>query len=234
MTKLLLLLLATSCLAQQYSIQPSHTTESLRGLSTPSQQIAWASGTHGTYLRSLDGGNSWEAKQVPGAESLDFRDVKAFDASDAYLLAAGPGEQSRIYNTTDAGKTWSLQFTNKDPRGFFDCMAFWDRRHGIALGDPIDGHFTLMATQNGGRSWVPVSTRHLPAAINGEGAFAASGSCIAVAGRNNVWFATGGKAARVFRSSDRGKTWQVAATQSSAEKTPAEFSRLPSATRSTE
>jgi photosystem II stability/assembly factor-like uncharacterized protein len=201
-----------SCVAQQYTLQQGNTTESLRGLSTPSSKTAWASGTHGTYLRSYDAGNSWQSSQVPGAESLDFRDVEAFDENLAYLLSAGPGDQSRIYKTTDAGKTWSLQFTNKDPKGFFDCMAFWDRDHGIALGDPVGGHFTLITTENGGSTWNQIPIESLPPSIEGEGAFAASGTCITVEGQNNAWFATGGKVARVFRSADRGKTWRVANT----------------------
>jgi photosystem II stability/assembly factor-like uncharacterized protein len=201
-----------SCVAQQYTLQQSNTTESLRGLSAPSPKIAWASGTHGTYLRSLDAGDSWQSAQVPGAESLDFRDVEAFDENLAYLLSAGPGDQSRIYKTTDAGKSWSLQFTNKDPKGFFDCMAFWDRDHGIALGDPVGGHFTLITTENGGSTWNQIPAESLPPSIEGEGAFAASGTCITVEGKNNVWFATGGKVGRVFRTADRGKTWQIADT----------------------
>jgi photosystem II stability/assembly factor-like uncharacterized protein len=202
--------LASSLFAQ--TAQNSHTTENLRGLSTPALDIAWASGTHGTYLRTADGGATWLPAQVPGAEALDFRDVEAFSVDVAYLLAAGPGEQSRIYKTTDAGHTWSLQFINKDPKGFFDCMAFWTPNHGIAIGDPVDNKFDLISTQDGGKTWTPVPTDTLPPAIAGEGAFAASGTCIAVRGKKNVWFATGGKAARVFRSTDAGKHWAVAAT----------------------
>ena len=214
---LLIVFLATSLVAQNLTIQKSNTTENLRGISVLSNQVAWSSGTHGTYLRTTDGGTSWHAAQVPNAEALDFRDVEAFSADFAYLLSAGPGEQSRIYKTTDAGKTWALQFTNKNPKGFFDCMAFWDRDRGIALGDPVIDNsgklkFELIATANGGTTWEPLSTESLPPAIEGEGAFAASGTCIAVQGTSNVWFATGGKAARVFRSTDAGKTWTVAET----------------------
>src|SRR5579863_9308337 len=140
------LLLSATLFAQTYSVQKSNTEESLRGLSAASKVI-WASGTHGTYLRSTDGGASWRAMQVPGAEILDFRDVEAFDADLAYLLSIGSGEQSRIYKTTNGGKTWNLQFTNKNPKGFFDCMAFWDRDHGIAIGDPVEGKFELIATE---------------------------------------------------------------------------------------
>src|SRR6266850_606363 len=191
--------------------QKSNTEESLRGISVVSPSIVWASGTRGTYLRTADGGATWEVGHVPDAESLDFRDVQAFSADTAFLLAAGPGEQSRIYKTTDGGKTWTLQFTNKDPKGFFDCMAFWDKDHGIAVGDPVNGEFQLIKTENG-KDWKPVPAANLPSAIEGEGAFAASGTCIAVEGKKNVWFVTGGSAARVFRSQDAGETWSVAET----------------------
>ncbi|MGO9650404.1 MAG: WD40/YVTN/BNR-like repeat-containing protein [Terriglobales bacterium] len=204
--------LSTSLFAQTSTIQNSHTTENLRGLSTPAPNIAWASGTHGTYLRTTDAGNTWLPAQVPGAESLDFRDVEAFHSDLAYLLAAGPGDQSRIYKTTDAGKTWSLQFTNQDPKGFFDCMAFWNPDHGIAVGDPVNNKFELISTEDGGQHWTPISPDKLPPAIAGEGAFAASGTCITVQGKNNVWFASGGKAARVFHSTDAGKSWSVTET----------------------
>jgi photosystem II stability/assembly factor-like uncharacterized protein len=210
------LLIAGSLFAQNPNVQPSNTTENLRGISVVDDQVAWASGTHGTYLRTTDGGNSWRAAQVPGAESLDFRDVEAFGANLAYLLSAGPGEQSRIYKTIDAGKNWALQFTNKNPKGFFDCMAFWDRNHGIAVGDPVPDNsgklrFELIATEDG-ENWKSIPPDQLPPAVEGEGAFAASGTCITVQGSSNVWFASGGKVARVFRSADAGKTWSVADT----------------------
>lgn len=204
-------LLCVGCFAQQHILQESHTTENLRGVSAVSGKVIWASGTHGTYLRSNDGGITWIAAQVPGADALDFRDVEAFSPDEAYLLAAGPGEQSRIFKTSDGGKIWSLQFTNHEPKGFYDCMAFWDRTHGIALGDPVNGKFELLTTEDGLR-WSALTPAVFPSAIEGEGAFAASGSCIAVQGESNVWFGTGGKAARVFRSQDRGKTWTVAET----------------------
>jgi len=208
----LLLICTASLLAQTDTIHKSPTTEDLRGLSAPSADIFWASGTHGTYLRSIDGGKSWRAAQVPGAEGLDLRDVEAFSADLAYLLSAGPGNQSRIYKTADGGKSWTLQFTNAEPKGFFDCMAFWDRDHGVAAGDPVNGRFELITTADGGKNWKAVSHGSLPSALEGEGAFAASGTCITVQGTTNVWFATGGRVARVFRSTDAGKTWTVADT----------------------
>jgi photosystem II stability/assembly factor-like uncharacterized protein len=203
-----LLWFATWCCAQQIVVLKSGTTANLRGLHALSRGVVWASGTHGTYLRSLDSGKTWLVGSVPGAGGLDFRDVEAFDADTAFLLSAGPAGQSRIYKTTDSGKTWRLQFTNHDPKGFLDCMAFWDRAHGIALGDPVDGKFQLIATEDGGNNWTSIRAT-IPAAIDGEGAFAASGTCIDVQGKTNAWFVTGGKTARVFRSTDRGSTWRA-------------------------
>lgn len=191
--------------------EKSNTSEALRGVSALAKGGVWASGAHGTYLRSGDYGNTWQVGQVPGAEQLDFRDVEAFSADVAYLLSAGPGEQSRIYKTIDAGKHWTLQFTNQEPKGFLDCMGFWDQEHGMAVGDPVNGKFQVIATENG-KDWAAIPTDHLPAALDGEGAFAASGTCLTVEGKSNVWFVSGGKTARVFRSKDRGRTWTVSDT----------------------
>ena len=216
MRLLVLLLLATGAVAQGPRIQISHTTENLRGLSAVSRQVAWASGTHGTYLRTVDGGRNWTAAQVPDAGALDFRGVVAFGADEAFLMSAGPGEQSRIYHTGDGGKHWQLQFSNNDPKGFFDSIAFWDAKHGVVLGDPIPDEagklkFELLETEDG-ESWHRMSSAQMPEAAAGEGAFAASNSCIAILPNSddrNLWFATGGKTARVFHSSDRGQSWQV-------------------------
>jgi photosystem II stability/assembly factor-like uncharacterized protein len=191
--------------------QASNTTVRLRGVSAVSESVAWASGNLGTYARTTDGGRTWHSAVVPGAEALDFRDVDAFDASTAYLLAIGEGDKSRIYKTTDGGKTWALQFRNENPAAFFDAMAFWDRDHGIAMSDPVAGRFLVITTSDGGRTWMPAPPERMPPALEGEGGFAASGTCIAVEGKSNVWFGTGGPAgARVFRSSDGGRTWAVA------------------------
>src|SRR5713226_2992337 len=184
MRRLIPILLAAAALAQSApQTRLSRTTENLRGVSAVSRQIAWASGTHGTYLRTTDG-RIWIPDQVPGAESLDFRAVVAFSADEAFLMSAGPGDQSRIYHTSDAGQHWSLQFTATNPKSFFDSMVFWDPTHGIVLGDPIPDEsgklkFELLLTDDG-RNWHALSSTQLPPAEEGEGAFAASNSCLAI------------------------------------------------------
>ena len=150
---------------------------------------------------------------MPGAEKLDFRDVEAFGETTAYLLSAGPGDASRIYKTVDGGKSWAMQFKSADPAAFFDAIAFWDEKNGIALGDPVKGQFQLIVTTDGGANWKPLAAKTLPPALPGEGAFAASGTCLVTHGERDVWFATGGaKTARVFHSKDRGQNWEVSET----------------------
>jgi len=193
--------------------QQSGTKVRFRGLSAVSAKVAWASGEKGTYARTTDGGRTWQAGVVPETAELDFRDVDAFDANTAYLLSIGECEKSRIYKTTDGGAHWTLQFKNSRPAAFFDAMAFWDRDHGIAMSDPVGGRFLIINTSDGGATWREMPAEGMPAALNGEGGFAASGTCITVQGKHNVWFGTGGTAgARVFRSTDRGRTWKVTNT----------------------
>src|SRR5438105_2250492 len=109
-----------------WRMQAIRTDADFRGLCVVSPRVVWVGGTKGTFGRTADGGTTWTAGTVPGAETLDFRDVEAFGDATAYLLSAGPGADSRIYKTTDSGKTWALQFQNADPEAFYDALAFWD------------------------------------------------------------------------------------------------------------
>lgn len=208
-TPLIILLFSSVVCAQQ--LQNSKTDVPLRGISAVSSKVAWASGAKGTVLRTTDGGETWETLAIVGADSLDFRDIQAFDQNTAFVLSIGPGDQSRIYKTADGGRIWQRQFTNSDPKAFYDCFAFWDSTHGIAVSDSVDGKFPLIATSDG-TTWNQVAVKNMPSALPSEGAFAASGTCIAAFGKSDVWFGTGGPAARVFHSSDRGKNWTVAET----------------------
>jgi photosystem II stability/assembly factor-like uncharacterized protein len=199
--------------ASSWVVQTSPAAERLRGVSVASDTVAWASGNNGTVVRTVDGGATWTRVAVPGSDALDFRDIEAFSANTAFVLAIGAGDKSRIYKTEDGGKTWAPQFTNPDPRAFYDAMAFWNVKTGVAMGDPVDGHFTIARTVDGGTTWTPVPPANIPEALPGEGAFAASGTCLVVQGSRDAWFGTGGAArARVYRSTDQGLTWAVAAT----------------------
>jgi photosystem II stability/assembly factor-like uncharacterized protein len=211
MAKLILsILCAGAAAAQSWVPQVSGTTASLRGISVVSPTVVWASGTKGTYLRTTDGGATWRAATVPGAADMDFRAIRAIDERTVFLLSIGNGEKSRVYKTTDGGERWTVSYPNPDPKGFFDALAFWDSSHGIVLGDPVDGHFVIFTTSDGGDTWRRQKT---PGAVPNEGAFAASNTCLIVRGAREAWFGTGGPGgARVFHSTDGGQTWSVAKT----------------------
>lgn len=205
------LLVSHAASAQSWQAVPSGTAAELRGLSVVSDKVAWASGAKGTVLRTVDG-KQWQAIQVPDAEKIDFRDIQAFDAKTAIVMGAGPGAASRIYRTEDGGASWRLVVTNGVAEGFWDAMAFWDKDNGILFGDPVKGSFQVYTTSDGGNSWQEVAAKGLEAMPN-EGAFAASGTCLTVAGARDAWIATGGSAtSRVFHSADRGKTWRPSST----------------------
>jgi photosystem II stability/assembly factor-like uncharacterized protein len=211
-----IVLLIALLAAPQWTLQTSGVTARLRGVSAVSDRIAWASGADSTVLRTTDGGATWKKLTVT-ADKLDFRDIDAIDANIAYVLSIGNGPASRIYKTTDAGATWKLQFRSEDPKAFYDAMSFWDRDHGIVIGDSIDGQFCIMTTENGGRTWMRVPARALPPALENEGAFAASGTNIALFGKSHAWIGTGaGAKARVLSTADRGRTWRIAETPLSA------------------
>ena len=186
--------------------QQTGVTARLRGISAVSDTVAWASGTGGTVLRTTDGGDTWTAVDVQGAADLDFRDVDAFSDRVAYVLSIGNGEASRIYKTVDGGQSWTLQLANKDPNVFLDAMAFWSEGGGIAYSDSIDGTFVIFRTTDG-ETWERIPAGSLPPALPGEGAYAASGTNVAVRG-DHVWIGT--TASRVLHSPDRGRTWAVA------------------------
>ncbi|WP_443041548.1 WD40/YVTN/BNR-like repeat-containing protein [Streptomyces sp. B21-083] len=184
-----------------------------RGLSAVSRGTAWLAGTQGTVLRTTDAGRSWRNVSPPGAAELQFRDIEAFDARRAVVLAIGEGEDSRVYRTDDGGGTWTESFRNTDARAFYDCLTFFDSRHGLAMSDPVDGKFRILSTGDGGRSWNVLPSAGMPAALEGEAGFAASGQCLVSSGPRDVWLATGGGArARVLHSADRGLTWTASDT----------------------
>lgn len=214
LTSLAILALAPSVGYAQWIPQQSNTTAEFRGLVAVSPTVVWASGTRGRVARTVDGGATWKVDTVPGADSLDLRSIAARSATRAIAMTAGEAEKgaAKIFRTTD-GARWTQRFDTHEKGAFLDAIAFWDDQHGIALGDPIDGRLFVLTTDDGGDTWARVPTANAPPVLQGEASFAASGTCLTVLGSSNVWIGTGGGArARVFRSTDRGRTWSVADT----------------------
>ena len=187
----------------------------LRAVSPVSARVVWASGSDGTVLRTTNGGRSWRSVGPRGTSALEFRGLKAFDANHAVLMSIGnhPGD-FRTYLTGDGGRHWRITNVNQNPQAFYDCMAFFDRRHGLIMSDPVNGRFRILITANGGRSWRIDPAGNVPPAHSpNEYGFAASNECITTFGRHDAWFGSGGTAgSRVYRSTDGGVHWTVSQT----------------------
>jgi photosystem II stability/assembly factor-like uncharacterized protein len=173
---------------------------SLRGLSVVGSRIVWVAGSGGTLLRSTDGGASFREVAPPDARQCDFRDVHAFDADTAVAMVAG--QPARLYRTADGGRSWAIVHADPRAEAFFDALAF-EGDIGFLLGDPLDGAFTVLRSDDRGITWRVMPGPH---AVAGEAAFAASGTCLDV-GPDGVRFVTGGAVSRCLTSRDGGATW---------------------------
>src|SRR5881227_4342968 len=191
--------------------QNSGTTNGLIAVWPVNPQVVWACGRAGTFTVTTDGGQTWKAGVVPGAEALQFRDVEAFSAKVAYLLSIGTSgapTDFRIYKTEDGGATWTIQFENQNPNAFYDGFAFWTPHRGIAHSDSVNGVFPDLLTTDG-MTWQNISN-NMPPALPGEASFASSGTCVTTQGGRNAWIATGGSTiARVLATRDGGDTWNA-------------------------
>jgi len=182
----------------------------LQAVSPVSDRVVWFSGHDAAYAVTSDGGEQWHVGTVPDVGALQFRDVAAFDERRAFLMSSGPGDQSRIYRTEDGGARWTLQYMADHPDAFLDCMDFWTPEVGVAYGDAIDGSPFVLRTEDGGVHWDRVPQKDLPSAMDGEGGFAASGTCLVTGPDGRAWIATGNAArARVLRTEDFGVTWSA-------------------------
>lgn len=184
---------------------------SMRGLYMVDEDVAWASGTDG-IVRYTRNGIDWIVYQDTSWNDLDFRDIHAFNSNEAIIMSSGDG--CKIYKTKDACKSWELVYENNTEGIFFDGMDFWDDKNGIAFSDPINNQLFIITTNDGGDTWQELTSMSMPNTLEGEAGFAASGSGITCEGDSTVFIGTGGGAiSRIFKSTNRGKTWSVTNTK---------------------
>ena len=172
------------------------TNTSLRGLSVVSDNVLWVSGSNGTVGKSVNGGKDWKWLRIKRFENADFRDIEAFDATTAVVMAVG--EPAHILRTTDGGENWKVVYENKTKGIFLDAMEFWNSESGIVVGDPLDGKIFIARTFDGGYSWRAIPENYRPKADEGEALFAASGTAMRALDRDEAVFVTGGKTSHIY------------------------------------
>lgn len=197
---LLLLFIFDTAIAQknlpQIKLLQQGAKTSLRGLSVVNDRVVWASGSNGTVGKSTNGGETWKWLVVKGFEKRDFRDIEAFDATTAVIIAVDT--PAYILRTVDGGDHWKVVYENKNPGMFLDALEFWNEQAGIVIGDPVNGKFFIARTFDGGANWTELPDQYKPVADSGEACFAASGTNIRVLDRDEAVFVSGGVKSRAF------------------------------------
>ena len=190
--------------AQSISVTEQGRATSIRGLSIVNNKIIWVSGSKGSVGISLNGGQTWAWQQVKGFEQSDFRDIEAFSAKEAVIMSSGT--PALILRTMDGGANWIVCYRNADEAYFLDGLAFFNKKHGIAMGDPINGRFVLLETADGGNKWTELKTG--PEALKNEAAFAASGTSVSIVNKNtNAVLLTGVAVSRLWFNNAKLNSW---------------------------
>jgi hypothetical protein len=182
--------------AQTVKVLTSGTHTSIRGMSVVNDEVVWVSGSDGFIGKSTNGGETWDWVKVKGFDSVDFRDIEAFDEDTAIIM--GVGEPAYILRTINGGKTWKVVFENRTKGMFLDAMEFWNEQSGIVIGDPINNKFFIARTFDGGMHWRGIPAQNFPVADSGEACFAASGTNVRKLNKQEACFVSGGLRSRLF------------------------------------
>lgn len=216
----------------QWLPQASGFTAASRGikyLHAVDDQVVWATAYDGStasaviqeFTRTVNGGELWVPGVVNNATGLEFAMIFGIDANTAYVAMyrmSGSNPQG-IYVTNDGGATWTQQVTASfnNPASFPNVVHFFDANNGFAQGDPINGDFELYTTTDGGTNWTLVPGANIPDPLTGEWGVVGYYSAVG----DNIWFGT--NKGRVYRSSDKGLTWDVSTTSLGATYVDVEF-----------
>ncbi|WP_347174892.1 WD40/YVTN/BNR-like repeat-containing protein [Polaribacter uvawellassae] len=165
-------------------------------------------GSRGDIGLTDDGGKTWDIEYLKYQNSIvpHFRSLAKTTSAVFALSVANP---ALLYKISNGEKT--VVYKEEHEKVFYDAMTFLDDKTGIAIGDPIDGCTSIIMTNDGGNSWKKIDCVNLPEVNEGEASFAASNTNIAFY-KNNIWVVTGGTKARVLKSADKGKTWEIIET----------------------
>jgi len=177
-----------------------------------SEEHLWYAGSNGSYgMISLEGGDFGYGK-VKKTDTTDYGLRSSAIINDSYFVLTI--ENPAIITKYDFDHSNPVNsksrpvYKEEHEKAFYDSMDFWNDLEGIAIGDPTEDCMSILITRDGGETWNKLSCDDLPKAKDGEAAFAASDSNIAIVG-DNTWVATGGKTSRVIYSPDKGTTWEV-------------------------
>ena len=180
---------------------------SIRAIEVINDTTVWFTGSNGKYGRIIN--SEVEMDSIIYKETtLNFRSI-AFNGKYIFILSIeNPAVLYKIDPFAYKIKGPEIVYQENHKKVFYDAMTFFDEQNGIAMGDPTDNCLSVILTTDRGSTWEKVNCKMLPEVYEGEAAFAASNSNIAIFNKH-VWLVTGGEKARVFYSDDMGKKWEV-------------------------
>lgn len=188
-------------------------------ISIVNPDVVWANAYDGSgndanlqeFTKTVNGGDTWKPGTYTGVpSSYTVSCIMAIDTTHAWIAMYSNNSLAHggIYATADGGKTWSHQATASfgDAASFPDIVYFWDGQHGVCMGDPVNSHFEIYTTDNGGVNWNRVPPGNIPSSPSGEYGYVNLYDTYG----DIIWFGT--NKGRVFKSIDRGHHWTVATT----------------------
>jgi photosystem II stability/assembly factor-like uncharacterized protein len=158
-------------------------------------------------LRTTNGGQTWRVQDVTMAIGRAGIDIEAFDSTTAWLTANSLSRTltNGIYKTTDGGMTWTQKLNNN--AGSWN-VRFFDKNNGVCVNDNNTGY-----TTDGGETWTTSMTALT--LLTKEFGYILSGSNAMDAKKDTAWVVVSSptvRSSRVFRTVDKGRSWQVFST----------------------
>ena len=178
---------------------------SIRALALDKNKVWYGANNSKFGFYDLEKKTRFESHIIEDSSKLEFRSI-AKTEKHIYILSVG--NPAFLYQISKDGQKTKLVYKENHEKVFYDSMQFWNDMEGIAIGDPIEGVFSLLKTIDGGKTWEKTPAKLLPKLVDGEAAFAASNTNIVVNG-DHTWIVSGGIKARVFYSKDKAKSWSV-------------------------
>ena len=165
------------------------------------------------YARTTNGGTTWTTAEVtPLSDSEYVTSIRGISATTAYACVYDNQTvtKARLVRTTDGGATWATALEFSSAASYPNFVYFFNANEGICAGDPTTrlGEFEIYTTTNGGTTWTRAAN---PASVGAAPAPREVGTEEApVAIGNSIWFST--SQGRIYRSTDKGLTWNVSTT----------------------
>lgn len=180
---------------------------SIRAIEVINDSTVWFAGANGKFGRITNSEIEIDSI-IDNGKALNFRSIACNGQNIFILSIENPAIVFKINPNIEKIGNPEIVYQENHEKVFYDSMTFFDEQNGIAMGDPTEDCLSIILTNDGGQSWNKINCQDLPKSFEGEAAFAASDSNIAVF-KENVWIVTGGKKARVFISNNLGKNWKA-------------------------